>query len=222
MISCEKFTGYDYSVEESEGRTAVSGTITDLVTGDPISDALIEVGYARTATDSEGKFNLDYVLSVDEKRDQPVPVSVAKPDYFPVDTVLVIYDINNMLDLQMEYGRPTIRLVWNGIYQDKYVRQALIFDPQGIQNIDQVITEIYFDKMGENDYKGLSAVMDVKSEIDQYSAVYQVVVLPFLPDGWWVTERRYKITVQDKDGFFHIIDQRDQSVKSSEILCSPE
>ena len=221
LSACEKYTGFDYSAGSLGSLVEVSGLITNQFTGDPVKSAEIDFGPQRTFSDSSGWYHIDFILGVDEQRDKPVILAVRADNYFSIERSLIIYPVDTVINIQLEYGAPIIEKIWVGFYEELVIFQTRVRDYQSIENIDRVVSEMHFFKDGETDSRALIQVMQQVELVDTDVAIYQSVAPPGLGDGWTFDLRKFLISAHDLDGFTDALWQRNDEVWSPDTLFTP-
>ena len=219
LYSCDKFTGYDYSAESIGVHSTIHGTVTNIFTSDPVKNAQMIIGDEVTSTDDKGSFSLSYLIGIDEQRDKPVRISVTAPNYYILDTTLVIVPPDMEFNISMIYAAPIIEKAWwgstpffvivNGEIAAQPATQVLIHDNQGIANIDTVYTIFYYTKMGSPEIRVDTVGMKFISQLSNNRAYYQAIGIAHLGEGFLYYSRIVDICVFDEDGFSDTISERD-------------
>ncbi len=221
FVGCEKYIGYDYSAGSIGSRIEISGYLSNIFTGDPVKGAVIDFGLQRTFSDSTGQYGIDYILGADEQRDKPVLLTVLAENYMPFEKSIILYPVDTVISLQLEYGAPIVEKIWIGFWQSLIIFQVKILDYQSIANVTHVFSEMYYFKEGESDSRKLAKDMQLIALLDSNLAVYQSVGPPMLADGWFFDLRKFLISVQDEDGFMDDLDMINSENLSSDTLFTP-
>ena len=198
-LSCDtdRFLGYDIDAQDLLETTIISGEVINFYDGMPVYKAIVKIGILETLTDYNGNFQITYILSDDENRNKPIPISIAKENYFPFEDSTLIVPSSINLNFNLRYAAPIIRGIARRTHptnQFQVVCQTIIRDYQGITNIDSVIAVLpYLNALGQvnlliSEMKFMGAVSDIE-------AYYQVnIEASNLNPYFW-------ILAKDKDSY---------------------
>lgn len=167
-----KFLGYDYEAEQVKQSVEISGKITNVFTGMPVTDALVIVENVPDSTDQLGEFQLQVLLGEDERSGRPAAIAVRSEKYFPLDTMAVIYPEGNMVEQSLVYAAP---IVLESSLDSNYHSRAILFDYQGVNDIVSVQCLGYYLHSIPNSNLPAWIVFDmIRTEIlDANTAVYE-------------------------------------------------
>ena len=196
----DKYTGYSYEGESLIETARVSGKVTNVFTGTPILRATLTFGNLTTYTDGDGNYLLVYPLATDDERDRPISVLVSRPDYFPIETEIVVYPDRNIHDFALIYAAPIIESsTLELIPQFQAVCYATILDYQGVDDIEKVEGTFTYES------EGVKTVIQVPLNEDiRYSgnrARFRANLELTLQLYGTLVTKAYQITVLDKSGF---------------------
>ena len=222
---CETFTGYNYESESVADKSRVYGTVRNTYnTSELVNNAQMSIGYLSTKTDSSGQYDVEYIISTDDNRNQPVPIIITAPNYHELHTDFLVFPPESKLDLYLEYGAPIIEKIWIGI-PEEIVHQVLITDYQGIENINRVSTGIYYVKYNDPQIRIEVVEMQLYEQISENSA-YFYATAPLTIEGDWfydpVDPTHIQFEVRDQDGFVTTIDQKFSNLISPMPLFAPD
>jgi len=221
LPGCEKYISYDYSAGSIGNLIEIRGLVSDMFDGEPVLSARIDVGGQITFSDNSGHYTIEYVLGIDEQRDKPVILTIAADNYMPYEQEVILYPVDTVINIRMEYGAPIIDKIWIGLYESLIVFQTRIRDYQSVDNIQQVVSEMHYFKNGEPDSRALEQLMTQISVVDSNVAIYQSFGPLSLGDGWFFELRKFLITVYDMDGFMDDVDQINDDNWSPDTLFTP-
>jgi hypothetical protein len=202
LLRCDQYTGYNFDADSPQQTAKIYGIVENTFTNDPVINAFIRIGNLTTYSDNSGEYSVLYPLQTEEERDKPIPVVVEANNFFPFETSIIIYPNSTKLDIPLEYGAPLIKqnaFVYTVYQLDPiYICQAIIFDYQGIDDIDTVQATFYYAK-GDTDVISFKVMMDHIQNISDNTAYYQKIAR--VNAGEWILRTRYDIRVTDKEGF---------------------
>ncbi len=219
-LACEKFTGFNYDTESIGQKSRIYGTVVNAYFPyEPVVNARIELGYMVFYSDSMGKFDVDYILSTDDNRNQPVALLVSASNFHNLRMDFTIEVPEQRLLLEMDYGAPKIERIWIGV-PEEVVNQVRVTDNQGTDNIASVVTTLYYSNMFDPLIKTRVLPMNFVNQVpgSSVSAYYQVVEIPTYGEGWIYNSRWIHFVVRDKDGFSQIIDKKYSDIMSTDPL----
>lgn len=143
----EKYIGSSTSVEVLAESTKIFGQVNNIYTQEPVYKAQIKIGEQTTLTNENGEFNIDYLISDDEERNQPTKISITAPNFFPWQTEKILYPDLNEINRDLVYAAPiireTVRVNGPGA-EEAYIYQAIIKDYRGVSNIKKVTAQQYY------------------------------------------------------------------------------
>ena len=203
FFGCEEFTGYDYEAESIGDKSRLHGTVVNTFDPEkPVINAILQIGYLTTYTDSSGRFDVEYILSTDENRNKPVELSVTAEDYLDLNTEFIIEIPEQNFDINLDYGAPIIEKIWIGA-PEEIIHQVMVTDFQGIDNIESVTTVFYYTNMLDPELKTITVEMTFIETVpgSDISAYYMATALPNIDGFWFYNDRWIDFTVIDKDGF---------------------
>jgi len=202
FIGCEKYVGYSFESQPLANRTTIFGTVINYYTGEPVVSARVRVGIYEISTNIAGKFNVIYFTGKDEERDKPVFFSITAPDFYPYQEDIIIYPVQNEINVELFYASPIINRHYIGWHQSGsgetyYVVQAEIIDYQGIETIDSTLVTFHITD-GEQQIDIYRGDIDLIESSD-ISAYFHISVTPrtFRP---WRLLNPVEIQVWDIDG----------------------
>ncbi len=223
IISCEKFTSFDYESEKIGSHSVISGRVQNVFDRTPVDGANMNIGIMQTNTDENGKYLVDYIIGVDEERNKPIDIIIDAENYYPLDTTLIIFPPEMQFNLKMIYAAPIIESAWIGVIPiilpispDPFlspVTQVLLSDYQGIATIDSIITTFYYAKPGAPEIKTVSIMMQQDSVLSENAALYQAIGPSHIDIDYRYYNRSLEIYVSDNEGFYSHI-----NLKNSEIF----
>lgn len=166
------FLGYNYEAEQVNQPVEISGKITNVFTGEPVTDALVTVENIPDSTDWMGEFRLRVLLGEDERSGHPVAVAVRSKKYFPLDTTAVIYPEGNIVEQSLIYAAP---IVLESSLDSNYHSRAVLLDYQGVDNIMSVqCLGYYLHSIPNSNLPAWIAFEMTRTEIlDANTAVYE-------------------------------------------------
>ncbi len=203
IIGCdtEKFLGYNYDAEKFTETAFVSGKVTNKFTDKPVKEATIQIGQQRSLTNDLGFFTMDYILTEDAKLNKEIPITVSAEDYHSLTSSRVITPDSIEIDFRLEFAAPIIEATVN--FQLTYC-QAIIFDYQGINNIDTVFA--HFQYVNSSTFlvvREFDAGLEQKQVVSENRGYYQTTVVPSVIENndTLFLSPTYTITAKDKSGF---------------------
>ena len=193
----QKFIDFDYDARPLARTVEVAGIVSNVFTGEPVPSAQLSFEGQLTSTDENGEYDGHYLLSLDDNANRPVPIYITAEKYFPLDTSLIVFPVRNQLNAQMTYAAP---ILLSGVLGSDRIATAIIFDYQGVDNIDSVFALGWYDR-GDGPRVRFyhPEQMTLVRQIDQHSAEYQVA-LPHITWAALVTSR-IRFRMVDRDGF---------------------
>ncbi len=222
LISCEKYTGFDFTGDVPAETAKIYGLVKNTFTNEPVAKARVTFGNYTTYTDKLGNYSIFYPIQTSEQRDQPIPVTVEAINFYPYQAAVILYPNSNELNVALEYGAPIIRqnaFVSYTFHQDPiYVCQALVIDYQGITDIDSVWATFYFESIS-SDIKTVNVKMDRISDVSDTEAYYQCIISVTLGD--WDLRAGYDITAIDREGFSNSISDASNAMAPDKFLFPP-
>jgi len=213
---CEKFTGYNYESESVGQQARIYGTVVNAFNpSEPVVNARIELSYLTIYTDSLGKYDIIYILGVDDNRNKPLDIHVTAPLYHDLVTDFIIKIPEQKIDIMLEYGAPKIEKIWIGAPEEVY-HQVIITDNQGFENIESVVTTFYYANMTDPLIKTRTVKMMFMGAVPGtgVSFYYQAVEIPTYGEGWSYSSRWIKFIVRDMDGFSDAINKKYSDIMS--------
>ncbi len=198
LVCCDsdKYLGYNYSAEELDNRVTVTGQVRDFFTGLPVANATVNFGGVVTSTLGDGSYRLVYILQADESFGRAVTVTFTRDKYFPLQSSLVIYPLDNSLEARLIYAAPIIR---SSSFQDS-VCTATVFDYQGVADIDSVFATVTYVDVDSGYTVPRTFPMQLLRQLDDNTGVFQAIVKDSL-DAGRLDRHRYSIFVIDKSNF---------------------
>lgn len=199
LTACEngRYTGFSYQAQELVKTAPVSGTITNVFTGDPVDAAEVSFEGQIMLTNDQGNYLGRYFLSNDDDANRAVPVTIAADKYFVQDTTLIFLPLANVLDASLVYAAP---IVISAEINDDAIATAIVFDYQGADNIDVVVAFGWYaptDGSRVNFYHEVA--MDFVRQIDVNRAEFRAELEPL--DNAVLVPSRIRIRAVDNDNF---------------------
>ena len=165
-------------------------------TNTPVENAIIQVGNQTTVTDDSGKYSLIYTYESDEERNKPIEVIVVAENYITHNTSIIIYPVENQLDISLVYAAPIIEksILFGNICQ------AIVTDYQGAEDIKSGIVYVYFNfsPMGYTYEKPYN--INVVKTISENTSYFQCIVDSSLDEYGYIT-KKYKLVFEDWHGY---------------------
>jgi hypothetical protein len=192
----ERFTGVNYRAEPIPSEAVIRGQITNVFTGQPIHRAQVTVQERIVETTRDGRFEVPYEIEAEDRLNRPANVQIIAAQYFRLDTSLVIFPGENVLNAALVYAAPIITA---SSVTDSIVT-AEVFDYQGQENLQTVIA---VGKYWSDTLRVLSEhpfEMQKIEIIDFNSAKFQTF-FPDTVDSSGLLRTTYTIRAVDKDGF---------------------
>ncbi len=211
FMACERLIGYNYQGEKLTKKAKIHGTISNIFTNEPVSNAHIQIGNNITLSDELGEYLIHLTLGIDEERDKPVPVIIIAENFFTFYDSLLLYPRETDYDPVLTYAAPIIKeSVLTYHIPGGWVCQARIKDYQGVEDITTVVGTFLYSRMGAIHYTVLNQNLDFIKNISKTEAYYQCTTPSSLGDGWFLdTKTKYKIKVIDKDGYSDNVEESD-------------
>ncbi|UCF65071.1 MAG: hypothetical protein JSW33_04365 [bacterium] len=209
-LTCERYINSQIDSNLNDREIIVSGTVVNEFTGDPIKRALVNFGGRDTLTDHQGYFKLPYRLTADNDRNKPVEMTVIADNYFNYKSTFIIAPIDYTLLVSMTYAAPIIinsvlvRYYFSVEEMDLIVIQALLFDYQGADDIDSVVTTLYYQNERSLKFRTSKIPMRFVEKISQNAAHYQAVAIPNYQDIWNI-QNNFDVYVVDSQGYSSFI-----------------
>ena len=192
----ERFTGVNYRAEPIPSEAVIRGQITNVFTGQPIHRAQVTVQERIVETTRDGRFEVPYEIEAEDRLNRPANVQIIAAQYFRLDTSLVVFPGENVLNAALVYAAPIITA---SSVTDSIVT-AEVFDYQGQENLQTVIA---VGKYWSDTLRVLSEhpfEMQKIEIIDFNSAKFQTF-FPDTVDSSGLLRTTYTIRAVDKDGF---------------------
>ena len=131
----EKFTGYSYEAEQLAEIAQISGTVVNLFTNQAIRQPTVMAEGVTAIGDVNGQYDMEILLTDDLRQNRTVEIIASAPD-FKSDTIVTILAPDQLaFDFRLEYQAPIIEAA---SFYELRLCQAVIFDYQSLDNIDQV------------------------------------------------------------------------------------
>ncbi|RMH82316.1 MAG: hypothetical protein D6681_17335 [Calditrichaeota bacterium] len=218
LLACnaEKFTGYNYDADFFAQTAHLSGVVQNRFTGEPVSEARVQVGTQEAFTAPDGSYTLNYVLTEDDLAGKPTPVRVQAPNFFSLTSEAQLFPREITLNFELEYAAPIIVATTRA---ELTYTQAIVFDYQGLGNIETVMAHFsYFDSATGRTTIELDVPMTLSCTVGD-SGYYEYLVAPQHPE-YGTISNLYQITVRDRDGFSTAV-TRVNSVFAPDTLLFP-
>lgn len=150
LTSCEpeKYWGSQLEGEALLETARISGQVTNFYTAEGVSGARLKFAETETAANIYGFYYLNYILSEDELRNKPVPVTITANNYYPHSDILTLNSADLELNYVLKYGAPLIlrkAFVPANLGLSALV-QAEVLDYQGAESITEVMVRLYQEK----------------------------------------------------------------------------
>ena len=192
----DKYFGYNYEADQLIQSSTIFGTVLMSYTSTPVENAKIQFGNQTTLSDEQGKYTLDYIFEDDEDRDKSIDVIVSADKYITHITSIVIYPVENQLDISLVYAAPIIEksILFGNICQ------AIVTDYQGAEDIKSGIVYVYFNfsPMGYTYEKPYN--INVVKTISENTSYFQCIVDSSLDEYGYIT-KKYKLVFEDWHGY---------------------
>jgi len=192
----DKFTGFNYNADKIENTTTITGTITNIFTDQPVARAVIEAQGRNATTSSQGEYQITYVLGDDDLFLRGAPVRISAQNYIVLDTTLIVFPTDNVLNARLEYGAPIIQ---SGSVVDS-ITTAQVFDYQGAADIDSVFTIAFYIDDSTRQLFPTHLLMQRTRFVDDLTAEFQGIVPDSLTVGK-LSRTSYRILAKDKMEF---------------------
>jgi hypothetical protein len=206
FLNCEKYINSYTDSNLNDREIKVSGTVVNEFTGHPIKRAEVNFGGQGSVTDHLGQFELRYFLTVDNDRNKPVEMKVSATNYFDFIRSSIIAPIDYTILVSMTYAAP---IVENSVLvrhyfvveeMDLVVVQALVFDYQGVDEIDSVGTALYYRNEEDETLRTSNIPLRFVEKVSEKAAHYQAVAIPTYQDIWHI-QKFFDIYVEDSLGY---------------------
>jgi len=196
----DKYTGYNYEGESLIETARITGNVTNTFTGTPILRATLKFGNLITYTDGEGDYLLVYPLGTGDERNRPITVVVSRPNYFQIETEIVVYPDKNIHDFALIYAAPIIESSsLELISQSEAICYATILDYQGVDDIENVEGVFTYEGEGVQTVVQIPLNEDIRFSPNRAQFISNVErISPLYGD---LITKVYQITVLDKSGY---------------------
>jgi len=201
ILRCDidKFTGYNYKGETPIETAIIAGNVKNIFTNTPVSFATLKFGEYITHADGSGNYSLVYPLGTDDERDKPIPLVVSRPNYFQIETEIIVYPSQNVHNFALVYAAPIIESSQlDFISSTMVVCYATILDYQGVDDIDSVEGVFRYESEGVLTLVPVQLNEDVR--LSENRAQFKCNLDVVASEGN-LNPKSYKITVIDKSGF---------------------
>lgn len=143
VFSCEtdRFLGHDYTAESPAQVAQISGSVTNLYTGQAVDNAQVIIDTQIAETESNGEYLLNFILGGDEPFNRSYNVRITADEYYPLDTAIVVFPNLNETKYILDYGAP---VVVSAELVEPAIARATILDYQGISSVDTVTVLVAF------------------------------------------------------------------------------
>lgn len=232
--SCDsdKFLGFNYEAETFTEVAQITGEVRNIFTGDIVRGALVKIGIQTTVTDANGRFQIEYALTEDDKLNRPVPIQASAENYLPFNRTRVMFPQPTQINIQMEYGAPIIQAT---TFQGLTYCQAIVLDYQGVDDVDSVYGQFGYINLDSN---FIAQVVDFRLErvdvVSENLAYYQGIIprqMAIISDTSDTTGGRvpdsllisptYTLFATDKSGFIDRKDHTNNSFDPDTFLFDP-
>lgn len=196
-MSCdfEKYTGYKITGEELLSTTIIHGKITNYYTDEPVKIVNITFGDQKTITNFNGEFEINYLLSEEEKRNKKTYYKIQREGYYTIEDSTYLLPQANEFNFEFKYGSPIVEdAAWVKVSPEENYCQAIIKDYQGINSI--VMAKVYLYKFNQGVLDTIKYDLNLLSMPDTQTGYYQAQY--FEPIGALYF---YDIYVKDNDNF---------------------
>jgi len=141
----EKYWGSQLEGEALLETARISGQVTNHHTGEGVPETRLKFAETETATNFYGFYFINYILSDDELRNKPVPLTISANNYYP-DTDNLFLDGSDLeLNYELIYGAPFVqrKAFIPGSFTFTAQIQAEVMDHQGGESITDVTVCLY-------------------------------------------------------------------------------
>lgn len=196
----DRFFGYEYSAQKPATITKISGLIRHLYTGEGVDNAQISVDTQSVKTNSDGTFDLNFILGVNEQFNKTYSVKIRAEGYYPLDTTIVIFPNENNVNYILDYGSPVVLFAE---LLPPFHTTATVLDYQGIATVDTVNVLAYFvDSVPNSNRTIWREYPMVKTQtIDELTAVYEGFLDYDTDLPGMLGHSRLRIYARDNEGF---------------------
>ena len=198
----EKFLGYNYEAPALIKATRIQGNLSDKYSNKPIHPATININGQETMTDENGYYLLNYIVpdDIDPNQQEIGYISITAPDYLHYNSTLIIYPIENILNIELEYAPP---IIISAISQGD-TTQAIVKDYQGVEDINYV-SVTFLEDTGFGIWVRKEFEMTKMSNIDINTAYYEFIAWEELINVSNISDW-FRITARDKSDNVHRVD----------------
>lgn len=212
----QKHWGYNYESDPTPESAKIYGRVTDKLTSQPIRDAVILIQNKMTVTDENGNFRLYYHYTEEEDRNVPVSFKITRQDYFPIDSSIVIFPINE-INISLTYASPIIQEIC--LVDSIYICQAIIYDYQGFDNIVSVVANLKY-KLPEDIKPSLYLSRHMTRVMtDSLNTSYYQLIAPDYFDDYGDIINDYEIYAENSMKYSDIMSSTDP--RASDSLLFP-
>lgn len=184
LQSCDadKYFSYSLNPQQQSDSTSIIGKVVRYDNNYAIAGALIQIGYNRTTTDTQGLFRVGIQYSSDDDRNSVSPIIIKADKYIDYYGSTLILPVPQKFQFKMIWRPPIVAdaaFLFNPEEGVEKVIQAKIRDFEGVGDIDSVYTFFKFAPM--RDASGLiireSEIIYINllkvCEVDSQTAIYQ-------------------------------------------------
>lgn len=208
----QKLWGYEYKSDPTPESAKIYGRVTNNLTSEPIKDAVITIQNKMTSTDENGNYTIYYHYTEEEDRNVPVSLKITQPNYLPVDSAIVIFPVNE-INVGLSYASPIIQKIC--MVDSIYRFQAIVFDYQGFDDIENVIAHLAY-RIPEERYPSL--YLDAKMTCvmtDSLNTSYYQLLAPDYFDEYGGLMNIYEIYAEDRLKYSDLMTSSDPCASDS-------
>ncbi len=237
LNSCneDKFLGFNYEAEQFIEIASISGEVRNIFTGDIVRNARIKIGSQVTFSNNEGKYQMEYTLTEDDRLNRAAPIEASAQDYHPFFSSRVIFPQPTEINISMVYGSPIIETT---TFFGLNICQAIVMDYQGVNDIDSVFGEFAYLNPDSNNrvqqfvnttLQRVGSISDNRARFEALIPV-QIALLPDTTDTTGTGDRppdtlfvspTYNLIAVDKSGFTDRISHTNNSFNPDTLLFDP-
>ena len=199
FVSCDsdRYLSYNFTAESPAKVAQISGTISNLYTGQPVENAQIIIDNQFAETESNGEYLLNFILGGDESFNRSYNVRITADEYYPLDTTIVVFPNLNEAKYILDYGAP---VVVSAELVEPAIARATILDYQGISSVDTVTVLVAFLGAFPNSNKllWLEYPLIRTQVINEKTARYETVIEY---DNGILLFSKMRVIARDNEGF---------------------
>ncbi|MCB0288158.1 MAG: hypothetical protein KDE57_15975 [Calditrichaeota bacterium] len=199
FVSCDsdRYLSYNFTAESPAKVAQISGTITNLYTGQAVDNAQIIIDTQIAETESNGEYLLNFILGGDESFNRSYDVRITADEYYPLDTAIVVFPNLNRVCTR---GWDALPVVVSAELVEPAIARATILDYQGISSVDTVTVLVAFLGAFPNSNKllWLEYPLIRTQVINEKTARYETVIEY---DNGILLFSKMRVIARDNEGF---------------------